>query len=66
MDKKKVPVDPVCLMHVEEGKAIATSTYKGSTYYFCSHMCKDRFDKEFDKEQFIRKLDEELEKMKKL
>jgi YHS domain-containing protein len=48
--------DPVCLMDVDEKKALATSTYKGGTYYFCSHMCKDRFDKELDKEgQFLKK-----------
>ncbi|NIW57888.1 MAG: YHS domain-containing protein, partial [Nitrospinaceae bacterium] len=48
--------DPVCLMYIERDKALATSIYKGTTYYFCSHMCKDRFDREFDKEQFIRKM----------
>lgn len=50
--------DPVCLMDVQEDKAVATSTYNGKTYYFCSHMCKERFDKEFDKEQFLKKLEE--------
>jgi YHS domain-containing protein len=43
-------------MHVEEDKAMATGTYKGKTYYFCSHMCRDRFEKEFDKEKFIKQL----------
>lgn len=50
--------DPVCLMDIQEEKAIATSIYKGKTYYFCSHICKDRFDKEFDKETFIKRLEE--------
>ena len=50
--------DPVCLMDLNEDRAVATSTYKGKTYYFCSHICKDRFDKEFDKEKFIKKLEE--------
>lgn len=50
--------DPVCLMNIQEEKAVATSNYKGKTYYFCSHICKDRFDKEFDKEKFIKKLEE--------
>lgn len=54
--------DPVCLMDVDEAKAVATSIYKGKIYYFCSHMCKDRFDKEMDKEKFIVKLEEALKK----
>jgi len=58
VEKKRLIKDPVCLMYVDEDKPIATSTYKGKTYYFCSHMCKDRFDKEFEKEKFIRKLEE--------
>lgn len=36
--------DPVCGMEVEEGKAAATSTYKGQTYYFCAQGCKRAFD----------------------
>ena len=27
--------DPVCGMDVDEQKAVATSEYKGKTYYFC-------------------------------
>ncbi len=60
MEKKKIVQDPVCLMYIERDKALATSIYKGTTYYFCSHMCKDRFDREFDKEQFIRKMNESM------
>lgn len=50
-------------MDVDEGKAVAKSEYKGRTYYFCSHMCKDRFDKELDKEgQFLKKFEEAVRK----
>jgi YHS domain-containing protein len=41
--------DPVCNMTVEEGKAAATSDYKGKTYYFCSTHCKADFEKEPEK-----------------
>lgn len=37
--------DPVCGMLVEERRAVATSSYKGKSYYFCSAACKEKFDK---------------------
>src|SRR4030042_5133226 len=37
--------DPVCKMTIEEKDAVGTSTYKGTTYYFCSAVCKEEFDK---------------------
>jgi len=37
--------DPVCKMTIEEKDAVATSIHKGTTYYFCSTICKDDFDK---------------------
>ena len=43
--------DPVCNMNVDEKKAAATSVYKGSSYYFCSKLCKEKFDK--DPEKYI-------------
>lgn len=45
-------LDPVCKMTIEEKDAVATSTYKGMTYYFCSIHCKETFDK--NPEAFIR------------
>lgn len=36
--------DPVCGMNVDEKKAAATSVYNGKTYYFCSPVCKKKFD----------------------
>jgi len=37
--------DPVCGMAVDEKKASATSTYRETTYYFCSEACKQKFEK---------------------
>ena len=36
--------DPVCGMTVDEQKASATVMYKGKTYYFCSDICKLKFE----------------------
>ncbi len=41
--------DPVCNMDIDEKKAAAISNYKGKTYYFCSKVCKEKFDKEPEK-----------------
>ena len=41
--------DPVCSMQVDPGKAAGSSEYNGKTYYFCSKMCKTRFDAEPEK-----------------
>ena len=38
-------VDPVCGMTIEEKDVFGTSSYKGTTYYFCSDKCKEDFDK---------------------
>ena len=35
--------DPVCGMAVEESKAVSTATHEGTTYYFCSESCKEKF-----------------------
>jgi len=37
--------DPVCKMTIEDKDAVATSSYNGITYYFCSKPCKKDFDK---------------------
>lgn len=37
--------DPVCNMVIEDSDAVALSKYKGNTYYFCSAICKEEFDK---------------------
>ena len=46
--------DPVCKMIIEDRDAVATSEYKGTTYYFCMMGCKERFDK--DPEVYIGKV----------
>ncbi len=38
-------IDPVCKMTIEDKDAVATSIYKGTTYYFCSKLCMEYFDK---------------------
>ena len=37
-------IDPVCGMTVDPAEAAGSSDYKGQTIYFCSPMCKKRFD----------------------
>jgi Cu+-exporting ATPase len=46
-------IDPVCNMTIEKEQAVATSTYEGTTYFFCSQPCKEQFDK--NPERFISK-----------
>jgi Cu+-exporting ATPase len=41
---KKVAIDPVCKMEVDEKTAAAISEYKGKKYYFCATGCKKAFD----------------------
>ena len=43
--------DPVCKMTIDDKDAVGKSTYKGTTYYFCSPVCKEDFDK--NPESFI-------------
>ena len=38
--------DPVCGMMIDPGIAVGQSTHQGTTYYFCSKACKDKFDKQ--------------------
>ncbi|MDH5768446.1 MAG: YHS domain-containing protein [Nitrospirota bacterium] len=52
-EAKQLAKDPVCNMNVDEKKAVATSVYKGKTYYFCAKGCKEKFDKE--PEKFVEK-----------
>jgi len=37
--------DPVCQMKVDETKAAGKSEYQGKKYYFCSSVCKMKFDR---------------------
>jgi len=45
-------VDPVCHMKVDEAKAAGKSDYQGKTYYFCSPVCKTKFDR--DPAQYVK------------
>jgi Cu+-exporting ATPase len=38
-------IDPVCGMTADPENAAGKSEYQGTTYYFCSQRCKERFDK---------------------
>ncbi|MBM3154672.1 MAG: heavy metal translocating P-type ATPase [Chloroflexi bacterium] len=46
---RKMAIDPVCHMEVDEKKAAATSTYGGKKYYFCAVACKKAFDEKPEK-----------------
>ena len=50
----KMARDPVCKMDIVEEKALK-SEYQDKTYYFCSQMCKERFEAE--PERFLNKKD---------
>ncbi len=41
-DMVEMPVDPVCAMPVERGKAIEAQ-WNGKPYYFCAQGCRDEF-----------------------
>lgn len=51
--------DPVCGMTVNEATAASKSIYKGQTYYFCSALCKQLFDR--DLEKYLRELETKKE-----
>jgi len=38
--------DPVCGMKVTKKTAPATSQYMDKTFYFCSRVCKEKFDQD--------------------
>jgi YHS domain-containing protein len=40
--------DPVCKMEVDEQKAAGQSEHKGHMYFFCSKVCKQKFDQDPD------------------
>ncbi|NWF76709.1 MAG: heavy metal translocating P-type ATPase [Nitrospirae bacterium] len=52
-------IDPVCKMVIEDTEAAGTSTYKGTTYYFCNLQCLEKFNK--DPEKYLGQHDRELE-----
>lgn len=38
--------DMVCGMQIEESDKTEKSEFNGQTYYFCSTVCKSKFDEE--------------------
>lgn len=44
MIKKEKVIDPVCGMGVDTASAAGRSEYEGTSYYFCSASCKEKFD----------------------
>ena len=42
------PLDPVCGMEIEPARAAGTRVVSGRTFFFCSQMCLDTFDKNPD------------------
>jgi YHS domain-containing protein len=43
--------DPICGMQVDPEKAAGKSEYAGKAYYFCSPVCKRKFDQ--NPEQYV-------------
>jgi YHS domain-containing protein len=37
-------IDPVCGMRVDEAEALGPARFEARTFYFCSELCKSRFD----------------------
>lgn len=46
---KKMAIDPICKMTVDENTAKHKAEYKGKTYYFCAPGCKSTFEKSPEK-----------------
>lgn len=36
--------DPVCGMTIDESAAAGSTSHQGTTYYFCSSGCPERFE----------------------
>ena len=41
---RKMAIDPICKMTVDEKTAKLKSEYKGKMYYFCAPGCKKAFE----------------------
>jgi YHS domain-containing protein len=46
---RKMAIDPICKMAVDEKMAKLVSEYKGKKYYFCAPGCKKAFDQNPEK-----------------
>ena len=43
-DRVEPGKDPVCGMRIDATRAAAASVYGGTTYYFCSTACREKFE----------------------
>ncbi|HXF57422.1 MAG TPA: heavy metal translocating P-type ATPase [Actinomycetota bacterium] len=43
MEEEAMALDPVCGMEVDPAQAAGSQEYQGTTYYFCSTSCLERF-----------------------
>jgi P-type Cu+ transporter len=41
--------DPVCGMEISPRDAKASQEFQGTTYYFCSTACKEKFEKDMSR-----------------
>ncbi len=48
-ENKELVKDPVCGMVKPVSQMVASSVFNGKTYYFCSNMDKEMFDKHPDR-----------------
>jgi YHS domain-containing protein len=44
-DDQRAAVDPVCASSIALTEAVAASDYLGRRFFFCSHACKEEFDR---------------------
>ena len=44
VDSPSMPVDPVCRMYVDPGRAVERRTHDGAEHVFCSQRCAAAFD----------------------
>jgi membrane fusion protein, copper/silver efflux system len=61
---EKPTKDPSCGMEVDPARAVAagnTASYRGTTYYFCSRSCRDKFHQ--DPQKFLAAGDDDLGKV---
>lgn len=52
-DESNLAYDVICGMTIEKSKASGQSRYKGKDFYFCSLMCREKFD--LDPERYLNK-----------
>jgi YHS domain-containing protein len=44
-DEQITSVDPVCAVSIATTDALAASEFQGRRFFFCSHECKEEFDR---------------------